>query len=546
MMDVAPATNRARLVIMSGVMLGLLLSALDQTIVSTAMPRIIFNLGGLSYYSWVFTAYLLTSTASVPIFGKLSDIYGRKPFYMGGITLFLFASALCGAAGNMPLLILFRAIQGVGGGIMMANAFAIIGDVFPPAERGKWQGLTSAMFGFASVVGPTLGGYLTDNLSWRWVFYVNLPVGAVALVVLWFTLPWKRRTGTAHAIDYAGVATLVAGVVPLLLAFVWVGDQFAWFSAQFDLLLLASAVLLTVFVLVERRAPEAILPPMLFRNRTFVSGAIIMFFSGMAMFGATVYIPLFMVAVRGASATRAGLTVIPMTLAMVCASIVSGQVVSRTGRYRYLIIGGSALILTGQFLLTRLGVATAPLFIYAAMVVVGVGIGSGMPVITIVVQNAMPYRVLGTVTSATQFFRSIGSTIGVAIFGSILITRLGTEIPNRLPSTVKEGLSPAGLHAVEDPKVLLSPVSGQLLANAFRPLGDAGRPLLAGTAEALRHAFAASLQDVFFVGVIVAAIAFLTTFTMREVPLRRSHASGTEAAAADGAMEGTGVHVPAH
>jgi EmrB/QacA subfamily drug resistance transporter len=534
MLDVAPSTNRARLVIMSGVMLGLLLSALDQTIVSTAMPRIIADLGGLSYYSWVFTAYLLTSTAAVPIFGKLSDVYGRKPFYMAGIVAFLASSALCGLAQNMPELVLFRAIQGVGGGVMMANAFAIIGDVFPPAERGKWQGLTSAMFGFASVIGPTLGGYLTDSFSWRWVFYVNLPLGAVALVVLWFTLPWRRRAGVQHAIDYLGVATLVAGVVPLLLAFVWVGDQFAWFAPQFFGLLIASAALLVAFVLVERRAAEPILPLPLFKNRTFVSGAIIMFFSGMAMFGATVYMPLFMVTVRNASATRAGLTVIPMTLSIVLASVISGQIVSRTGRYRYLIIGGATIMMAGTFLLATLGVDTHTIVIYLCMIPVGAGVGLSMPIITIVVQNALPYRVLGTVTSATQFFRSIGSTIGVAIFGSILTTRLATEIPNRLPAEVRTALPPASLKTVQDPKVLLSPVGGDQLAAAFRPVGqDAGR-LLGLTTEALRHAFAASLSDLFLIGGAVAIIAFLTTFTMQEVPLRTAHSMEGEDDGVDG------------
>jgi EmrB/QacA subfamily drug resistance transporter len=534
MIDVAPTTNRARMVIMSGVMLGLFLSALDQTIVSTAMPRIVADLGGLSYYSWVFTAYLLTSTASVPIFGKLSDVYGRKPFYMAGIVLFLAASAMCGLAQNMPELILFRAIQGVGGGVMMANAFAIIGDVFPPAERGKWQGLTSAMFGFASVIGPTLGGYLTDSFSWRWVFYVNLPVGMVALTVLWFTLPWRRRVGVQHSIDYLGVATLVAGVVPLLLAFVWVDDQFAWFSPPFFGLLAASLALLGAFVLVERRAAEPILPPSLFHNRTFVSGAIIMFFSGMAMFGATVYMPLFMVTVRDASATKAGLTVIPMTLSIVLASVISGQIVSRTGRYRYLIIGGATAMMVGTFLLSTLSVDTSTIVIYLFMIVVGCGVGLSMPIITIVVQNALPYRVLGTVTSATQFFRSIGSTIGVAIFGSILTTRLASEIPNRLPLEVKGALPAASLKTVQDPKVLLSPVGGNQLAAAFQPVGADANRLLGLTTEALRHAFAASLSDVFLIGGGVAIIACLTTFTMREVPLRRGHTADDEEDAPDG------------
>ncbi len=543
MIDVAPTTNRARLVIMSGVMLGLFLSALDQTIVSTAMPRIIADLGGLSYYSWVFTAYLLTSTAAVPIFGKLSDVYGRKPFYMAGIVLFLAASALCGLASNMPQLVLFRAIQGVGGGVMMANAFAIIGDVFPPAERGKWQGLTSAMFGFASVVGPTLGGYLTDSFSWRWVFYVNLPVGVVALFVLWFTLPWKRRFGVRHTIDYLGVATLVAGVVPLLLAFVWVDDQFAWFAPQFFGLLIASVALLTAFVLVERRAAEPILPPHLFKNRTFVSGAIIMFFSGMAMFGATVYMPLFMVTVRNASATRAGLTVIPMTLSIVVASVISGQIVSRTGRYRYLIIGGATAMMAGTFLLATLGVNTQTAVIYLFMIPVGAGVGLSMPIITIVVQNALPYRVLGTVTSATQFFRSIGSTIGVAIFGSILTTRLASEIPNRLPGEVRTALPAASLKTVQDPKVLLSPVGGDQLAAAFRPVGQDANRLLGLTTEALRHAFAASLSDLFLIGGAVAIIAVVATFTMQEVPLRTAHSMEGE----DEAPEGLAMAaVPSH
>jgi len=545
MMDLAPTTNRARLVIMSGVMLGLLLSSLDQTIVSTAMPRIINDLGGLSYYSWVFTAYLLTSTASVPIFGKLSDVYGRKPFYMAGIVLFLAASAICGLSETMPMLVVFRAVQGIGGGIMMANAFAIIGDVFPPAERGKWQGLTGAMFGFASVIGPTVGGYLTDNLSWRWVFYVNLPIGLIALVVLWFTLPWQRRVGVRHKIDYAGVAALLGGVVPLLLAFVWVGDQFSWFSPQFDLLILASVAMLVAFVFVERHAEEPILPPLLFRNKTFVTGAVIMFFTGVAMFGAVVYMPLYMVAVRGASATKAGLTVIPMTLSIVVASTISGQIVSRTGRYRYLIIGGAGTMTAGTFLLSTLGVSTHIIVIYGFMLIVGAGVGTGLPIITIVVQNALPNRMLGTVTSATQFFRSIGSTIGVAIFGSILITRLGTEIPNRLPDTVKQQLPAQGLKAVENPRILLSPVSNKLLGDAFASLGTAGRPLLAQTSDALRHAFSASLQDLFLVGGVVSVVAFATTFMMTEIPLRRTHADEGEEMP-EGPEQVSAARVPMH
>ncbi|MGI8551735.1 MAG: MDR family MFS transporter [Dehalococcoidia bacterium] len=524
MSETLATTNRARLIIMSGVMLGLLLSALDQTIVSTAMPRIIADLGGLSFYSWVFTAYLLTSTAAVPIFGKLSDLYGRKPFYMGGITLFLITSGLCGIAQSMPMLIVLRGLQGIGGGIMMANAFAIIGDIFPPAERGKWQGLTSSVFGLASVLGPFIGGFLTDNLSWRWVFYVNLPIGAVALFVLSVVLPSIQSSGRRYAIDYLGVAGLLATVVPLLLTFVWAGDLFAWFSAPFFALLALALVSGAAFIWIERHAQEPILPMYLFRNPIFTSAALIMFLSGMAMFGATVYMPLYMVAVRGASATSAGLATMPMTLAMVVASTSAGQIVSRSGRYKALVITGAVIMVSGMGLLALMTINTSTPAVYRNMVVVGVGIGLLMPILTIVVQNALPYKVLGTVTSSVQFFRSIGQTVGVAIFGSILTTRLAVEIPNRFSTNIADRLSPAAFAMARDPKSWLSPILPPQLGRELLHPADGGAPAFGLVQNALRGAFSASLHDVFLIGASLGVIAVLGTLTLKEIPLRKSYA----------------------
>ncbi|MBA2276590.1 MAG: MFS transporter, partial [Chloroflexia bacterium] len=317
----------------AGVMLGLLLFSLNQTIVGTALPRIVTDLGGLEFYSWVATAYLLTSTAAVPIFGKLSDTYGHKPFYIGGMVLFLVASALCGASQTIVQLILFRGLQGVAGGILMTNTFAIIGELFPPAERGKWQGLTSSVFGLSSLVGPALGGWLTDGPGWRWVFYVNLPIGIAGIIVLSTGLP-HIRAEVAKPIDWTGAATIVAAVVPLLLAFSWAGTEYAWGSTQVIGLLALAAVMTALFLLAETRAEDPIIPLTLFRNRTFAVSTVTMFLLSGGMFGAIIYIPLFIQAVIGTSATASGVVLTPMMLSLVVASTVSGQIISRGGRYK--------------------------------------------------------------------------------------------------------------------------------------------------------------------------------------------------------------------
>ncbi|HEU5431045.1 MAG TPA: MDR family MFS transporter, partial [Thermomicrobiales bacterium] len=347
--------GRQLAVAMTGILLGLLLSALDSTIVGTAMPRIIADLGGLDHYAWVATSYLLTSTAAVPIFGKLSDIYGRKWFYIGGMIFFLAASALCGISQSMAQLIAFRGLQGIAGGILTANAFAIIGDLFPPAERGKWQGVTSSVFGLASVVGPWLGGWLTDGPGWRWVFYVNIPVGLLAAAVLTIGLPAIRGHVQA-AIDWGGAALIVASTVPLLLALSLGGSQFAWVSPQIIGLFALAIVMAVLFVFVENRVPEPIIDPELFRNRTFTISVVSMFLVGAGMFGAIMYVPLFMQGVIGASAANSGAVLTPMMLSLAVASTIGGQIISRSGRYKWAAVGGLAIMTVGLVLQARLDI----------------------------------------------------------------------------------------------------------------------------------------------------------------------------------------------
>src|SRR5436305_251100 len=346
--------SRQRLVsILIGVLLGMLLASLDQTIVGTALPRIVANLGGLDHYAWVVTAYLLASTVSVPIYGKLSDIYGRRLFFITGMVIFLIGSALAGTSQNMTQLIIYRGIQGVGAGAMMPIAMAIIGDIFPPAERGKWQGLIVAVFGLASIVGPTLGGWITDNWGWRWVFYVNMPVGIVAILTAGFVMP-KLVTRREHIIDYLGVVTLVAGAVPLLLAFSWAGTQYAWDSWQVILLFIIAAVMLTVFFLLELRNPEPIIGPRLFKNSIFLISVVSTFLVSAGMFGAILYLPLFVQGVLGNSATNSGYVLTPLMIGFMISSILGGQLLSRTGRYKILAICGFAVAALGMFLLSRM------------------------------------------------------------------------------------------------------------------------------------------------------------------------------------------------
>jgi EmrB/QacA subfamily drug resistance transporter len=530
------------LIAMAGVLLGLLLSALDGTIVGTAMPRVIAELGGLDHYAWVATSYLLTSTAAVPIFGKLSDIYGRKWFYIGGLALFMAASALCGLSQSMTQLVAFRGLQGVAGGILTANAFAIIGDLFPPAERGKWQGVSGSVFGIASVVGPALGGWLTDGPGWRWVFYVNLPVGILAIAVLLIGLP-AIRPHEARPIDWLGSATIVGATVPLLLAFSWGGTEYPWSSPQVIGLLVLAVVMTGLFLVAERRAAEPIIDLVLFRNRTFTVSVIAMFLVGAGMFGAIMYIPLFMQGVLGASATASGAILTPMMLSLVAASTLGGQIISRSGRYKWASIGGMALMGIGMWLQTQMSISTTNPEAVRNMIVLGLGTGLAMPTFTLAVQNSVSPRQIGAVTAAVQFFRSIGSTIGVALMGTLLTTALHGELSRDLPAEVTAALPPAAIASI-NPQALASPDAADALRAqlAALPNGDA---LFAALMGAMRQALAVSLHDVFLLSAIVAMGGLVAALFLPEAPLRRRQAPMPLIEAGEElAVEGAGIAPP--
>ncbi len=517
--------SKQRLIsILIGVLLGMLLAALDQTIVGTALPRIVSELGGFDQYAWVVTAYLLTSTVSVPIYGKLSDIYGRRLFFITGMVIFLAGSALAGTSQNMTELIIYRGIQGLGAGGMMPIALAIIGDLFPPSERGKWQGLFVATFGLASIIGPSLGGWITDNWSWRWVFYVNMPVGAIAILTAGLVLP-KAVRRVQHSIDYLGAILLVAGAVPLLLGFSWAGTQYAWDSWQVILMFVIAVVMLTAFFWLEMRIAEPIISPRLFKNSIFLISVIATFLVSAGMFGAILYLPLFVQAVLGNSATNSGFVLTPLMIGFMVSSIVGGQLLSRTGRYKALALIGFAVAALGMFLLSRMSVTTSEGEVVRDMIVTGLGIGVMMSLFTIVVQNAFPYRQLGEVTATLTFFRSIGSTIGVAVMGSLMINAYQNTLQTSLPQVLVR-LAAARhlpLTTLLNPNALLSPGTLVLIQHQFATFGAQGTLLFHQLIFAIQTSLSSAITEVFFLGFIIMLIGLFATLFLREIPLRKAH-----------------------
>jgi EmrB/QacA subfamily drug resistance transporter len=525
-------THRQILVIMSGLMLGMFLASLDQTIVSTALPTIVGDFHRSDLLSWVITAYLLASTASTPLWGKAGDLYGRKRVFQLAIVVFLIGSALCGASQNMYELIAFRGMQGIGGGGLISLVFAIIGDVIPPRQRGRYQGYFGATFGISSVVGPLAGGFAVDSLSWRYIFYINLPLGILALIVTnrVLQLPIRKRE---VKIDWWGALLLVAGVSAILLATQSGGTDYPWGSWQIIGLFLLGAVLLIGFIVREGMAPEPILPLGLFRMQIFTVANIVSFVSGIAMFGALAFLPQYLQLVHGVSATASGLLLLPLLVGLLVMSISSGRYISRTGQYRWFPLAGTILVTVGLILLTQIGAHTSLLVVGLYILVFGSGLGLFMQVLTLVVQNAVPMREMGVATSAVTFFRSMGGAIGASALGAVLTARIAYEFPRYLPASALASGKDKVAQLVQSP-------------DALRALKVSNPALHEGIIQAYSHA----IDRMFTVAVPVSILSIIAALFIRQVQLRgapggdppRGSGGPQDGAAADAPMPPGGMH----
>ncbi|MET8120487.1 MDR family MFS transporter [Micromonospora sp. NPDC005189] len=525
----APVLNRQQIrLLMIGLMTGMLLAALDQTIVGTALPTIVGELGGINHYSWVVTAYLLASTASTPLYGKMADLYGRRPVFLFSIGTFLVGSLLAGLSQNMTQLIITRGIQGIGAGGLLTLAFTIISDVVSPRERGRYQGLFGAVFGISSVAGPLVGGYFAET-DWRWIFYINVPLAILAIIVCYHVMrliPFERRD---HAIDWLGAGLLVAGVSCLLLALSWGGNEYPWGSGVIIGLFVAGAVLAVLFVLQEARVAEPILPLRLFRSATFALANSAGFVLGLVMFGSIIFIPLYLQIVKGASPTRSGLLMLPMMAGIIVTSILTGRAMSRIGRYKWFPVAGSVTLVVGMLLFTQLHVNTSLWLAFGFMVVIGVGLGLCMQSLILGVQNAVSVRDLGAGTSSATFFRSLGGSFGVAILGTVLSSRLNSQLADRLPGAIAQ-LPPDQRAAVT--------ASGGTNISINDPATILALP--GAVRGAIQTSFVESLHLVFLTTGLIAIVAVLVTLAMPNAQLRGAGPEG-----ATGGADPLGGEAPA-
>jgi EmrB/QacA subfamily drug resistance transporter len=554
-------SQRAKLEILGAVMLGLFLGALDQTIVGTALPKIVTQLGGNDLYTWVVTIYLLTSTITIPFYGKLSDVYGRRPMLMIGIGLFLVGSALSGLSQNMTELILFRGIQGLGAGALFPISLAVIGDLFTPAERGKYQGLFGAVFGIAFIVGPFLGGFLTDNVTWHAIFYVNVPIGLISLYVIWRLLPTVKTQNATRNFDIAGALVFTAAI-GLLLVGLTNEETGSWTDPSVGGFIAAGLLLGALFVFIESRAKEPIVPLDLWKNRTYTSSMIATFLVSFGFYGALIFLPRWFQVIRGDSATFSGYELLPLLAGLIGSSIISGFIVSRTGRYKNLILISLAIIVVGMIVMAQITTDVSVWVIYLGMFIAGVGIGPAISVYTIIIQNAVPFSRLGVATSNLTFFRQIGGSVGLAIAGTIFSNALSTELPKQLGPVIGK-ITAAAPPAVQPQIGQIFQQAGSQNLNNLTGVGQSfGQVIISSVPQALQavfepfkaqldlafnNSFSFGVSQTFLLGVAASIAAVVFSFAMKDIPLRKTLGAEPAAKAADAKAPATGpaVGVPA-
>ncbi len=515
--DMAP---RQRWLLLFSLMITLFLGALDQTVVATATPSILADLKGFDLLSWLFTSYMLTSTVVIPLIGKLGDLFGRKWFLIGGVSVFIVSSAACGLSTSMEMLIAARAVQGLGGGAIFACVFATLGDAFSPAERGKYVGLFTGTFSLASIAGPTLGGFLTDHGGWEWIFFINIPIAAIALPAIYMNVP-SRASGRKVSIDWLGAAVLAVASVSFLLAFVWAGQKYAWGSPQIIGLLVTAAVGIVLFVVVERRHPEPILPLHLFKNRTFTVANLVVFTFGLGVFGAFQYLGLFVQTALGASATASGIISTPQSAGVMLTSVVGGLIISRRGKYKWQTVLGTVLIASSLAMMQTLSVDIPKWHISAFVVVLGLGFGLVLPTMSLVVQNAVAPQFIGVASSSTQFFRQIGAVMGVAIFGAILTNTYASDFSDRFSEADRQAVGPAVVEELQDPTIQLDRRTFAVITAQVTAL-PGGAEILQRAKDSQAESIAVATRLIYLGAFAAALVTIVFALMLKDIPLRRA------------------------